>query len=481
MKSYKKIILGFLSILVFTIISVLYINYRTIKIDVISFNDFHGAIESPNEVGASKFVYAIKQWSNPNTLVVSAGDNYNGEALSNLLYGKPVSDIFKEAGVIASAVGNHEFDWGIDKIKDWEDGMGAPFVSANIFSKNGKRLFKPYIIKKVNGVRIAFVGLTTQETKFRSDQNIVGELIFEDPVAIAENVVKDLKDQGVNIVVLLTHIGAYMDKKDSKIHFENDDLEKLTKINGVDAIITAHYHKLVYGKVNGIPVTQSMSKGKAISKMEFKIKKRMKKIKDVKVSKRILYKEKENGLLKDDINTVNIIKGYRKNFSPILNREFGILENDLKYEKYKKSPLGTTLCDILKKKTGSQIAVINGGAIKGELRAGPIKYMQIYEILPFNSLAIKFEMYGRDIKKLFSHGTRAEEIGYMQHSGLTVDGDSLILDSGEAVEDDRIYTITANDFMASGGDMYDFSNARQIERFGTVREIIIDGCSEFLK
>lgn len=164
-----------------------------------------------------------------------------------------------------------------------------------------------------------------------------------------------------------------------------------------------------------------------------------------------------------------------------MNKEFGNLKNDLEYEKYKKSPLGTILCDVLKKKTGSQIAVINGGAIKGGLKAGSINYMQIYEILPFESVAIKFEMYGRDIKKLFFHGTRAVEIGHLQYSGLSLDGDNLILDNGEVVKDNKIYIITANDFMASGGDMYDFSNAKEIEKFGAVREVIIGELGEFLK
>lgn len=314
MKFYRKIVIGFLSLLVFTFFIALYSNYRTVRVEVISFNDFHGAIESQSEVGASKFAYAIKQWSNSNTLIVSAGDNYNGEALSNLLYGKPVSNIFKEIGVDVSAVGNHEFDWGLDKIQGWQKDMNASFVSANIFYSNGKELFKPYIIKEVNGIKVAFIGLTTQEARFKSDQNIVKDLNFEDPVIIAEKFTKELKGQGVDIIILLTHIGTYKDKNSGRIHFENKNLEKLTKIEGVDAIITAHYHKLVSGKVNGIPITQSLSKGKAISKMEFVLRKKDKKLKNIKLSSRILYKEKEKGLLKDDKNTLNIIENYRKIF-----------------------------------------------------------------------------------------------------------------------------------------------------------------------
>ena len=89
------------------------------EIVVLSFNDFHGSLASSGKnVGAAKFVDALKteRAKNPEgTIIVSAGDSYQGSAMSNLLYGEPVSAMFKEAGVELSAVGNHEFDWGLKK------------------------------------------------------------------------------------------------------------------------------------------------------------------------------------------------------------------------------------------------------------------------------------------------------------------------------------------------------------------------------
>lgn len=104
-------------------------------IDIISFNDFHGALDSGGKTpGMAKFVGAVKEYkkANPNTIVVSGGDNYQGTAMSNLTYGKPVSEMFKEIGLVASAIGNHEYDWGTKYMDTWQKDGGFEFLACNI-------------------------------------------------------------------------------------------------------------------------------------------------------------------------------------------------------------------------------------------------------------------------------------------------------------------------------------------------------------
>ena len=139
-----KITKGLLiSLLTFLLIisSVCFIFAAQKEIVVLSINDFHGALAPAGKnVGAVKLVDALKteKAKNPEgTIIVSAGDNYQGSAMSNLLYGEPVSAVFKEIGIELSAVGNHEFDWGIDRITKWAEDGGFIFVCTNIYMING--------------------------------------------------------------------------------------------------------------------------------------------------------------------------------------------------------------------------------------------------------------------------------------------------------------------------------------------------------
>ena len=113
-------------------------------VEIISFNDFHGNVaEEVNgkNVGMAKLMTALKETvaKNPNTIIVAAGDLYQGTAISNLTYGAPVSEMLKAVRITASAVGNHEFDWGADRIQEWAEAGNFPFLAANIYEeKTGK-------------------------------------------------------------------------------------------------------------------------------------------------------------------------------------------------------------------------------------------------------------------------------------------------------------------------------------------------------
>src|SRR3712207_4843728 len=109
-------------------------------VDVLMFNDFHGNLaedvrEKGKNIGMAKMVGYVKEAirKNPNTIVVSGGDNYQGTAMSNLTYGAPVSAMMKAMNVVASSVGNHEFDWGVSHMEKWQKDGGFDFLAANIY------------------------------------------------------------------------------------------------------------------------------------------------------------------------------------------------------------------------------------------------------------------------------------------------------------------------------------------------------------
>ncbi|HOF03817.1 MAG TPA: hypothetical protein PLT58_07645, partial [Atribacterota bacterium] len=191
------------------IISTTFFIYAAEKeIVVLSFNDFHGSLApSGKNVGAAKFVDALKteRAKNPEgTVIVSAGDNYQGSAMSNLLYGEPISAMLKEIGVELSAVGNHEFDWGIERIVKWADDGNLTFVCANIFDKRtGEPVdwAKPYIILIRNGVKIGFIGLATPETAYKTLKENVENYEFRNPVESLAQWIPVVKEEGADLII----------------------------------------------------------------------------------------------------------------------------------------------------------------------------------------------------------------------------------------------------------------------------------------
>lgn len=193
---------------------------KEVNIPIVSFNDFHGSLQgSTSDPGAAKFVNEIKNFKseNPNTIVVSGGDLYQVSALSNLLQGKPVSDMVKALGVTYSAIGNHEFDWGRNLFNTWSKDGVFEFLASNVYYKGTDKLIegsKPYGIVEKDGKKIGFIGLSTPETAYKTSQNSVKDIEFRDPKKYAEKWIEYLKNEKyVDAVIILCHMASYQDEK----------------------------------------------------------------------------------------------------------------------------------------------------------------------------------------------------------------------------------------------------------------------------
>ena len=456
-----------------------------VKVDILEINDFHGALkEDGKNVGASKLVNEIKKAkeSNPNTVVVSAGDNFNGSAVSNLLYGEPVAKVFKEAGFVISAVGNHEFDWGIDKIANWKTTAGLPFLAANIYEKStGKPVTwaDPYKIIDVNGVKVGFIGLTTRATAYTTKPDVVANLDFKDPVEIAKQMLPVVKKQGADIVILLTHIGAFQDKTTKEITTEEPGL---LKIEGVNGIIFAHTHQPVSGVVNNIAIVEGYYNGRDIGKLSFTIDKDTKTIIKSESSLDVLYERAAS--LKEDAATKAMFDGYTQKVGPILNEVVGKTVKELDHNRMELSTLGQASTDIMRAYSKADIAVTNGGGLRTSIPAGDITVGKMYEVMPFDNVLSNYEMTGAQVKDIFEHGIENKEIGSVQFSGVKVvyvpgaeKGKKVVkiyLDNGTEIDPAKKYKVVTNDFMGTGGDNYTmFKAAKSLGDTVAIRDVLI--------
>jgi 2',3'-cyclic-nucleotide 2'-phosphodiesterase/3'-nucleotidase len=484
-KLIKKLIIFSLAFLL-VLSSISFVLAAEKEIVVLSINDFHGSLApSGKNVGAAKLVDAIKteKAKNPEgTIIVSAGDSYQGSAMSNLLYGEPVSAMFKEMGLELSAVGNHEFDWGIDRITKWVEDGGFTFVCTNIYDKRTNQPVdwaEPFVIIEKMGIKVGFIGLATPETAYKALKANVENYEFRDPVETIKEWIPKVKDAGADIIIALTHLGAFQDKEGNI----SGEAAALGEVDGVEAVISAHTHQSVSGLVNGKPLVQAYYNGRSVAKLTFVFDENNKLV-SAEPSLDNLYERPDT--LKDDANTLAIYMKYEEELGPVLGKILGKTTVALDHDRYAgPSLLGEWTCEIMKDRVGVQIAMTNGGGLRVPIPAGDITAGTLYEVMPFDNTLYTMKLSGADVKANIEHGIMNEDIGWVQIAGVKVTYDpkgeagnritSMILEDGTPVEMDKYYTVVTNDFMATNGDKYNFDKALdKLDTFIPVRDAMMD-------
>ena len=468
-------------------------------IEILSFNDFHGnVLESGKNIGAAKLTGIIKEYQEKDkasdtygVATVSGGDLYQGTAISNILEGEPVTEMLKEIGIVASAIGNHEYDWGSDKIKSWGEAAGFKFVAANLIDERTGMIpdyAEPYVMTKVEDVNIAFIGIATPETLTSTKAENVEGLKFLDIIETLDKYSKVVRNEGADIVVALTHSPAVEDK-DGTITGEAAEIAE--NAADVDAVIAAHNHKFVDGFVknvnNGkeIPVVQAGYNGRGLSVITFTVDDNNEVI-DIDAKTRQFINESADNNFPVDANVNEKIASFNEKLKPTLSTEIVDLDFDLDHDRYAGvTPLGVTIAETMRQAGGTQVAIANGGGIRAPLAKGKITLGDMYTILPFDNNVVTMKVTGAKLKELIEHGINPDGFGWGQYSGLTVWYDSetdkvssMRLSDGTKVEDDEYYTLTSIDFLMTGGDGYNFDGHIEPVVIGEMRDIIINQWQE---
>ncbi len=457
-------------------------------IDIVSFNDFHGNLaedtsEKGKNIGMAKMIGAVNGYlaTNPNTVVVSGGDNYQGSAMSNLTQGAPVNSMFKAMGVEVSAVGNHEFDWGTSYMNKWQEDGEFSFLAANIIDEETGKVVswaKPYSFTTVNGKKIAFIGLATTTTPTVTKAENVKGLIFKDAAVAASEWVSFLKDgkadEGTpDLIIAVTHLPSSQDKygSDPTLPVTGDEIIAVANVAGIDGIISGHSHATVAGYINNIPVVQGYKYGRAMTKISFEIDTDGT-IKSGTPSIDSLDKRKGD-IVADTFGTAEYEK-WNTELGPIMNEEVGTATATFTHntDQDQTTPLGEFVCKLMAEKAGVDIAIQNGGGLRRDIPAGTITMGLMYEVMPFDNTLTIAELTGADLKKNIDNGLMPEGARAGSFSGLNVEFDlnqpagerilKMTLLDGTPVEMDKIYKIVSNDFLieTAGADGYDFSTAK---------------------
>lgn len=459
---------------------------------VLSLNDFHGQMQpNGNMVGAAKIATFIKDYKkmHPNLVVVSAGDNYQGTAISNISHGKVVNEFFNYIDLKFSAVGNHEFDYGQEWFKVWSNN-DFEYLASNIFYEGTEKLLdytQPYGYQTFdNGKTIYFIGLATLETPETTAEKNISNLEFTNPATSSNKWIEYINNYEENglpkpdAIVLLTHIPTEQDASGKIFYlFPRKELNNETEIDyvtknvkGVSALISGHSHKLVNGFLNGEAVIQGASQGKDIGVLHYDC---HTKENLCTVSPEVINLASATKNLENDPKVLEIIDKYynqtKKKLNEVIATSAEALSNEPSDNGFYNIQLTYLIANIIKEVTNSDIALQNTYGVRRSLPAGQITYGMIYEALPFDNMVVTLKLKGVDVKKIVEHSLSngKEELGVIAGSQIFIspNGDiQKILIDGKPIEDNRIYKVATVDFLATGGDSFDFSKMKDYRDTG---------------
>src|SRR5450759_1637076 len=461
---------------------------------IIATKDFHGAI-GPRPVangvrtgGAAYVAAAIDRARTEcaprcETLLLDAGDLFQGTAASNLAYGRPVVEYYNRMGYAAAALGNHEFDWGTDSLQARMRQAKFGILGANVRYTDGRdvKWIRNDTIVKRGAARVGIIGLSTVSTPTTTRAGNVVGLRFDDPAPIVDSIGTALRKRGANFVVVIAHAGASCGR-DGATDCGGEVIDFARKLTTkVDAIVSGHTHTLVNTEVKGIPIVQARSSGRAIDVLDLPIGS----------SAGLPVRHQVRELAADTIQPVpaidSIVRKAVARVAPLVSRHVATIPATLARQG-PQYPLGNLIADAQRWAGKGDVAIMNNGGIRTELRAGDATYGSLFEIQPFGNTLYALTMTGSQLRGLLEAMLAKNSVD--DHvSGLTIKYDpsrpkgsrmvSVTMADGIPLSDTKTYNVIVNDFLATGGEGYNAGGRASVSK--PLNIVDLDALIDYLK
>ncbi len=441
--------------------------------------------------------------------LIDAGDAIQGDVIGTVSRGEYLVDIMNAVGYDVCVLGNHEFDYGMDRLAELIEKSNAYYINDTItYSGSGENLLGgtyPSVIGSFGYIRVGIIGVSTPETLTKSTPKYFmedGEFVYDfasgdELYSTVQDEINFLRDYGVDYVILVTHLGVEEDSA------PNRSIDLIANTTGVNAVIDAHSHTVMeceYVKnKNGedVILTQTGTKLANIGKLT--------------ISKDGTFKTELISEYEKDPEFTAYIESIKAEYEDALNAvvahsdvELAIAdETGARMVRNQETAIGDLCADAYRYVSGADIAFVNGGGIRAAIHQGDISTANMISVHPYGNMLCMCEATGQQIldalelgsmntKSVASEGGNAvgESGGFLQVSGLkyTIDTsipsgvkkdadglfsgiegerrvkDVYVLENGEwtAIDPEKTYTLASHNYMLQDmGDGYTmFANNR---------------------
>ena len=439
-------------------------------------------LEAPSfRAGRSHLATQVKapKATNPNTVIVSAGDCIGASPLvSAFFHDEPTIEALSEIGLEYSAVGNHEFDKGVSELqrmqygccsnedgcqdKDRFVGAGYKYLTANVVnSSTNSTLFPPYMIREIEGIPVAFIGVSLKDTPAIVAPSDIRGLTFLDEADSINAAARELKEKGIKTIIVLIHDGGQQDGLPSESkNFSGPIIDVVKRCDKeVDVFVTGHTHQYYVSTIDGRIVTQADRQGKFLTDIDLVI---SKETGDV-----LLARAKNVAVTRDVPKDADVSEMITADISK-------------KQSNSGESDLGDVIADTQLRSAsqeGAIVAFMNIGGIRTDLiykasqseGPGNVTYGEAFSVQPFGNSIFAVNLTGSQIDELLEEQFDNPSPGINSiiqvsrgfkytwnrsaPSGQKANIDSIKV-NGKTIDPKESYRIAANGFLADGGDNF---------------------------
>lgn len=477
---------------------------KTYKITILHTNDHHGHFwrSEYGEYGLAAqktLVDSIRKevaQEGGSVLLLSGGGINTGVPESDLQDAEPDFRGMNLIGYDAMAVGNHEFDNPLTVLRQQEKWAKFPFLSANIYQKStGERLFKPWAIFTRQDIKIAVIGLTTDDTAKIGNPEYFTDIEFRKPAEEAKVVIQELNmNEKPDVIIATTHMGHY-DNGDHGSNAPGDvEMARSLPAGSLAMIVGGHSQDPVCmasenkkqvnyvpgtpcapDKQNGIWIVQAHEWGKYVGRADFEFRNGEMKMVNYQLipvnlkkkvtwdngkSERVLYTPE----IAENPQMLSLLTPFQNKGKAQLEVKIGsvngLLEGDRSKVRFVQTNMGRVILAAQIARTGADFGVMSGGGIRDSIEAGDITYKSVLKVQPFGNIVVYADMSGKEVVDYLTAVAqmKPDSGAYPQFANVSfVAKEGKLTDlkiKGEPVDPAKTYRMATLSFNATGGDGY---------------------------
>ncbi|KAJ6649497.1 Trifunctional nucleotide phosphoesterase protein YfkN [Pseudolycoriella hygida] len=428
---------------------------------ILHYNDIYN-IDANSSVepigGAARFSTAIKSFSHLNPLILFSGDAFSPSMLSTFTKGEQMVPVLNDVGTMCAVFGNHDFDHGLEVLAKHTEETNFPWLMSNVIdNETGRPLGSGKITHFLlhNNIRIGLIGLVEKEWLDTLPTIDSKEVTYIDFVQAGNDLADELRNEGCEIIIALTHMRT------------PNDLELAKNCSKIDLILGGHDHVFEVNVVNGINVIKSGTDFRQFSKITINKDRNSEGKLDLSVEQiDVTSKYAEDKALKDELlqysSTIESKMGeVLGNFCVELNGLFSSIRTS-------ETNLGNWVCDVVLSATGADVVIINSGTFRSDQihPAGPFTMKDLVSVVPMRDPLVVLEVTGKDLLDALENAVSAYpklEGRFPQVSGISFVFNSkkppgsriepqLVQVADEWLNLDQTYSLCVKSYMYGGCD-----------------------------